>query len=96
MADAQILHCRFFPHRVCFRRTIKCLPGQLTAMPNMHVGDRKFCLSGLQQASAIRPSVLDIRHFNKGGTAVDTALRLNVLAVCAVFLFVGAVLLGAF
>jgi len=27
---------------------------------------------------------------------VDLALRLNVLAVCAVFLFVGAVLLGAF
>jgi hypothetical protein len=29
-------------------------------------------------------------------TDVDLALRLNVLAVCAVFLFVGAVLLGAF
>ena len=27
---------------------------------------------------------------------VDLALRLNVLAVCAVFLFIGAVLLGAF
>jgi len=27
---------------------------------------------------------------------VDLALRLDVLAVCAVFLFVGAVLLGAF
>jgi len=27
---------------------------------------------------------------------VDIALKLNVLAVCAVFLFVGAVLLGAF
>jgi hypothetical protein len=28
--------------------------------------------------------------------AVDLTLRLNVLAVCAVFVFVGAVLLGAF
>jgi hypothetical protein len=28
--------------------------------------------------------------------AVDLALKLNVLAVCAVFVFVGAVLLGAF
>jgi hypothetical protein len=28
--------------------------------------------------------------------AVDFALRFNVLAVCAVFVFVGAVLLGAF
>jgi len=27
---------------------------------------------------------------------VDLALRLNVLAVCAVFVFVGAILLGAF
>jgi hypothetical protein len=29
-------------------------------------------------------------------THVGIALKLNVLAVCAVFLFVGAVLLGAF
>jgi hypothetical protein len=28
--------------------------------------------------------------------AVDLALRLDVLAVCAVFVFVGAILLGAF
>jgi hypothetical protein len=27
---------------------------------------------------------------------VDSALKLNVLAVCAVFAFVGAILLGAF
>jgi len=27
---------------------------------------------------------------------VDLTLRLNVLAVCAVFVFVGAILLGAF
>jgi len=32
----------------------------------------------------------------KEATYVDIALKLNVLAVCAVFLFVGAVLLGAF
>jgi hypothetical protein len=36
-------------------------------------------------------------QLNKGGTAVGLALRrLDVLAVCAVFGFVGAVLLGAF
>jgi hypothetical protein len=28
--------------------------------------------------------------------AVDLALKLNMLAVCAVFVFVGAILLGAF
>jgi len=32
----------------------------------------------------------------KEATDVDLALRLNLLAVCAVFLFIGAVLLGAF
>jgi hypothetical protein len=37
-----------------------------------------------------------LTYINKGGTAVDFALRLNVLAVCAVFAFVGAILLGAF
>ena len=37
-----------------------------------------------------------VQHVNKGGTAVDLALKLNVLAVCAVFAFVGAILLGAF
>ena len=31
-----------------------------------------------------------------GGRDVDLALRLNVLAVFAVFAFVGAILLGAF
>ena len=32
----------------------------------------------------------------QGGRHVDLALRLNVLAVFAVFAFVGAILLGAF
>lgn len=33
---------------------------------------------------------------NKGDVAVDLALKFDVLAVCAVFVFVGAILLGAF
>jgi len=33
---------------------------------------------------------------HQGGTDVDIALRLNVLAFCAAFAFVGAVVLGAF
>ena len=33
---------------------------------------------------------------DEGGTAVDLSLRFNVLAVCAVFAFVGAILLSAF
>jgi len=30
------------------------------------------------------------------GALVDIALKLNVVVVCAVFLFVGAILIGAF
>jgi hypothetical protein len=37
-----------------------------------------------------------LRQKPKEATHVDLALKLNVLAVCAVFLFIGAVLLGAF
>jgi hypothetical protein len=33
---------------------------------------------------------------SEGGLSVDLALRLNLLAIGAVFVFVGAVLLGAF
>jgi hypothetical protein len=33
---------------------------------------------------------------SEGGLSVDLALRLNVLAVCAAFVFIGAILLGAF
>jgi hypothetical protein len=41
------------------------------------------------------------RHYNPaidqtGRRAVNLALKFDVLAVCAVFMFVGAVLLGAF
>jgi hypothetical protein len=32
----------------------------------------------------------------EGGLSVDLALKLNVLALCAACVFVGAVLLGAF
>jgi hypothetical protein len=31
-----------------------------------------------------------------GGTRVNLTLKLNMLAVCAVFVFVGAILIGAF
>jgi hypothetical protein len=38
-----------------------------------------------------------LRHrFKTGRHAVDLALKYDVLAVCAVFGFVGAILLGAF
>ena len=43
------------------------------------------------------PDLLYLTYFNKEGAPhVDLALNMNVLAVFAVFAFVGAILLGAF
>jgi hypothetical protein len=56
----------------------------LSAVPDAVLASRVFRL------------VIGVKHVNKGGTAVDLTLRMNVLAVTAVFLFVGAILLGAF
>jgi hypothetical protein len=41
-------------------------------------------------------SLVDLKSVQTGGLQVDLTLRLNVLAVCAAIVFVGAVLLGAF
>jgi hypothetical protein len=43
-----------------------------------------------------RGVLLGFVWFSKGGANVDLTLRLNVVAVCAVFLFIGAILIGAF
>jgi hypothetical protein len=55
-------------------------------------------ISMYARATRFGPTALYVSfdHLNEGGTAVDLSLRLNVLAVCAVFVFVGAILLGAF
>jgi hypothetical protein len=51
----------------------------------------KFLVSGFPK------TLLDLAYVNKqGSTFVDLALRFEVLALCAVFAFVGAILLGAF
>lgn len=65
-------------------------------MPGAHDILFTFHFEFLQPILGDARSVLAFRRINKGGTAVDLALRLNVLAVTAVFVFVGAVLLGAF
>jgi hypothetical protein len=51
---------------------------------------------GLQLPSALISCVLAFNRSTREAPAVDLALKLNVLAVCAVFAFVGAILLGAF
>src|SRR5262245_2827936 len=50
----------------------------------------------LQLPSALICCVLAFICSTREAPAVDLALKLNVLAVCAVFAFVGAILLGAF
>ena len=54
-------------------------------------GGAAYLSLGLRHRSA----KLELRRY-VGGRDVDLALRLNVLAVFAVFAFVGAILLGAF
>jgi hypothetical protein len=65
-------------------------------MPVAHADSRKFHRRRRVSHSTPARSVLASRYTNKGGTTVDLSLRLNVLAVCAAFVFVGAILLGAF
>jgi len=50
----------------------------------------------VQLPSALISCVLAFISSTREAPAVDLALKLNVLAVCAVFAFVGAILLGAF
>jgi len=45
---------------------------------------------------AARRLLLGFACFSKGGANVDLTLRLNMLVVGAVFLFLGAILFGAF
>lgn len=40
--------------------------------------------------------LLNFEHINHREAVLDLALKLNVLAVAAVFVFVGAIVLGAF
>jgi hypothetical protein len=49
----------------------------------------RFCASRCSASLPSSATLMEVRR-------VDLALKLNVLAVCAVFLFVGAILLGAF
>jgi hypothetical protein len=84
------------PHCVAQRSFVAHDQALATAIPAAHDPSCKFRLTGLQPASEAARFLLVFHYLNKGGTAVDLTLRLNVLAVCAVFAFVGAILLGAF
>ena len=68
------------------RRNIRVLARQTDARPRPFAGAIYLSLGRVT-------ALLDSRG---GGRDVDLALNLNVLAVVAVFAFVGAILLGAF
>ena len=65
-------------------------------MPRTHDVACKFHRAVTELPSNGTRCVLAIQPSQQGRHAVDLALRLNVLAVCAVFAFVGAILLKAF
>ncbi len=52
---------------------------------------QSFCFFHLRLSAKFKTSttVMEVRR-------VDTVMKLNMLAVCAAFVFVGAILLGAF
>ena len=47
-------------------------------------------------AAPLHAGSFDPSHSDKGVAIVDLALKFDVLVVCAVFVFVGAILLGAY
>jgi hypothetical protein len=63
-----------------------------------HAALRGFSRCSVYLSSGRRRFLLSLAsHIStREAHAVDLALKLNVLAVCAVFVFVGAILLGAF
>jgi hypothetical protein len=88
-----ILHCQIFHPQRFFAKhdqsvgIIMCGVHALAAQfsPDQHATD----FVSVRCMLASYPSTRE-------APAVDLALKLNVLAVCAVFAFVGAILLGAF
>jgi hypothetical protein len=62
----------------------------ITQSGALHCGSAIYLSFGLTMRSAT------LAHSQAGRHDVDLALKLDVLAVCAVFGFVGAILLGAF
>jgi hypothetical protein len=58
---------------------------------NRLAAQQGICFRALRHSASLLPAqtLMEVRR-------VDLRLKLNVLAVCAVFVFVGAILLGAF
>jgi len=84
-------------HRFAFAATPAfCLRDQ--AVVARHVGSAwRFSRWEYEGASAHRLFGVSVAAYQQGRhDAVNLTLRMNVLAVCAVFVFIGAIVLGAF
>jgi hypothetical protein len=64
---------------------------QARCAANSAAAQQEICFRGLRRSASLPASttLMEVRR-------VDLRSKLNVLAVCAVFVFVGAILLGAF
>ena len=90
---SQFLHRRILLQPLLLYRAINRLLSP--CQPRMAI----LQISHSPRATGFGPSALCVSlasSSTREARAVDLALRLNVLAVCAVFVFVGAILLGAF
>jgi hypothetical protein len=76
---------------ICFESPSSCL-----ALRTFGAVREYFWHCSIFIASYLVGLLLVYLSHNEGGCHVDLALRLNALAVFAVFVFVGAILLGAF
>ena len=65
-------------------------------MPNAHNLRPKFAVSIPVRVFGGLDFRASVHSYRPREAAVNLALKWNVIAVCAVFVFVGAVLLGAF
>jgi hypothetical protein len=75
----------------CAARSISCRRHERHACPYAQIWR-----ASAQPAADAPRFMLAFCPSTREAHAVDLALKLNVLAVCAVFAFVGAILLGAF
>jgi len=75
-----------------FSNQVRRLESELVGLSRVYHGSAaSFLVSMLPRLVKIRSPAQ-----RQGRLLVDLAVRLDVLAVCAAFMFVGAVLLGAF
>jgi hypothetical protein len=87
-----MVRCRIFAR---VNKFFACVQTVAYAMSATHDPACKFHRAVTRLPSTLARYVLAF-FISKREALVDLALRLNVLAVCAVFMFVGAILLKAF